>query len=91
MSKLDTITLFPRAADGCVDLKNSNYQDIVPINIKIKYEKEIFFAFGTAMVMTNKGRVEGCQCREFEYTSKTVISKKDRNQDIKEKSIMIKF
>ena len=75
MSELDTMTLFPRAADGHIDLENGNYRDIIPTNMRVSYEKEICFDLGVVMVMTNEGRVKGHRYKAFDYTSKKVIPK----------------
>ena len=84
------ITLFPKAVDDRVDLDKGKYHDIIPTNMRDKYEKEICFALGVTMIMTKEGNVKGCRCKAFDYTSKTVISKKDWNQKIKEEISRVK-
>ena len=44
--------------------------------MRVKYEKEICFDLGVEIIMTKEVNVEGCRCKAFECTSKTVIPKK---------------
>ena len=51
--------------------------DDVPVNVNVKYEKEVRFALGVALVKTTNGDVVGKRIKEFEYTEQTIIAEKD--------------
>ena len=75
-----TVTTFPRAPDGRVDLVNGVYREIQPTNTKVKYDKEVRFALGVAMVKTIDNKIEGRRLEPFDYTNKTIIPAEDWNR-----------
>ena len=48
-----------------------------PVNVNVKYEKEVRFALGVAMVTRVDGSVDGLRIPAFEYTEQTIIAEKD--------------
>ena len=56
--------------DGCTS-KDS------PVNVNVKYEKEVRFALGVALVKLHNGEVEGRRIPCFEYTEQTIVAHKD--------------
>ena len=48
-----------------------------PVNVNVKYEKEVRFALGVAMVTRVDGSVDGLHIPAFEYTEQTIIAEKD--------------
>ena len=75
--ELDYVTQFPRASDGTLDIQNGEYRDIRPTKTKVKYDKEIRFALGVAMVQMNDGTVIGKRCKPYDYTNRNIINNED--------------
>ena len=79
---------YPRDEDtGRVDLINGTYRDTCPSNTRVKYEKEVRFALGVAMVefaptAQREAKVEGVRCDAFNYTNKTIIPEEEFQQRI---------
>ena len=48
-----------------------------PVNVNVKYEKEVRFALGVALVQLDSGEVEGRRIPCFEYTEQTIVAHKD--------------
>ena len=67
------MTNFLRTEDGKLDLENGFYHEIKPTNMKVKYNKEVCFALGVAMVRTLDGKFEGRRCKAYNYTKKLVV------------------
>ena len=48
-----------------------------PVNVNVKYEKEVRFALGVAMVTRLDGTVNGLRIPLFDYTEQMIIAEKD--------------
>ena len=48
-----------------------------PVNVNVKYEKEVRFTLGFALVQLDNGEVEGRRIPCFEYTEQTILAHKD--------------
>ena len=59
ITELDHVTTFPRAGDGKLGLENGSYREVKPLNMRVKYKKEVCFTLGVTMVRTLDGKVEG--------------------------------
>ena len=82
--------LFPRAPDGTIDLVNGKYRRSKPINMKVKYEKEIRFALGVAMIKRSDGLVSGQWLPDFYYKGKTIIPHSDWERKVRDEINRVK-
>ena len=48
-----------------------------PVNVNVKYEKEVRFALGVAKVTNLDGSVLGLRIPAFEYTEQMIIAQRD--------------
>ena len=47
-----------------------------PVNVNVKYEKEVRFYLGVSLVQLDNGEVEGRRIPCFEYTEHTILAHK---------------
>lgn len=73
---MEYITRVKHDANGnpCIDGKAS---DNSPVDVNVKYEKEVRFVLGVAIFTKLDGTVVGIRIPEFEYTKKTIIAERD--------------
>ena len=48
-----------------------------PVKMNVKYEKEVRFALGKALVQMENGDIIGKRVKEFKYTKEIIASEKD--------------
>ena len=56
----------------------------VNVNVNVKYEKEVRFALGVALVKNLDGNIVGMRIKEFDYTEQTILAHKDWQKKVKE-------
>ena len=47
-----------------------------PVNVNVKYEKEVRFALDVSLVKIENGDIIGKRINKFEYTKQTIITEK---------------
>ena len=67
---------FKRDANGRLDLSNGNYPSKRKVVMKVKYEKEVRFAFGVNKSEQGDGR----KLPPFDYTGKKIITRTERDK-----------
>ena len=72
----DVVYRFLRDENGKLD-PNGSYHDCDPLELKVKYEKEVRLMLGVAMVKYPSGEVEGKRVKEFDYTEQTIVTEKE--------------
>ena len=70
---------FPRGSNGEINLVNGKYSEDNLMYLKVKYDDEVRFALGCAIVNSNGVNVGQC-CTPIVYLGKTIVSIKDRNK-----------
>ena len=83
------ITRVRRDANGNPCLDGQECTDS-PVDVNVKYEKEVRFAFGVALIMGNDGIEVGKRIPCFEYTEQTILSRVDWARKIREEIFRVK-
>ena len=61
-----------------------------PVNVNVKYEKEVRFALGVALVTYPDGTEAGLRIPLFEYTEQTILAHRDWNTKLREEMNRVK-
>jgi hypothetical protein len=76
----DFCFIFPRDENGKIKIDGGVYTETTKSQMNVKYENEVRLALGCGVVEKNGEEIAGRACDPFVYSSKVMITIKDRNK-----------